>query len=101
MFGPLWPHDEDEPDDETGNAFPDEPSSSGDGNTEESASRGERPRFGKRIFAVIGIAVGFVVIIGGILSMMNGNKKAANGIRMGVLILIVSFGWFKGTSSRW
>ena len=88
-------------DDEDGKAFHDEPSTSSNGNIEESASREERPRLGKRIFAVIGMAVGGVVIFGGILSMMNGNKKAANGIRMGVLILIVSFGWFKGISSRW
>ncbi len=57
----------------------------------------EGPGLGKKVFAVIGMALGVVVAIGSVVALLNGTPRAVRGIGTGCIITAVSFGWFRGT----
>jgi len=58
------------------------------------------PSAGKKILGILGMAVGTLIMVGAAVALFNGNGRAARGISTGVIILIVSAGWYKGTTGE-
>lgn len=59
---------------------------------------GDTPGIGKRIFAVIGMAVGALITVGSVFAIVGGNMRGIRGVITGLVIIGVCIGWFKGSS---
>lgn len=65
-----------------------------------SKSNAASPGMGKRILAILGMVFGVVIVLGGAFAMADGNMRGARGIGSGIVMLVVSFNWFRGVSNE-
>ncbi len=58
-----------------------------------------KPSVGKRLFAIIGMALGGLIVAGSIYAMVQGKPRAVRGIFTGCVIFGVSLNWFRGIAN--
>ncbi|MCA9048534.1 MAG: hypothetical protein KDA89_07385, partial [Planctomycetaceae bacterium] len=61
-----------------------------------SGSTGGGASAGKKMFAVIGMGVGGLIILGGVMGVVNGNMRGIRAVITGCVVIGVCIGWFRG-----